>query len=405
MQPKEYSKSLHNIPPEKIDGHAFYIIEKLKKAGFKAFLVGGSVRDLLLNVRPKDFDISTSAKPEEIKKLFKSCILIGKRFRLAHVRFGRKILEVSTFRSGENDSSLITRDNVWGNSEEDVLRRDFTINGLFYDPEKENLIDYVGGFEDAKKKLLRTIGDPNIRFQQDPVRMLRLAKFTARFEFHVEEKTLQAMQSCRQEITKSSPARVLEEILRMLESGKSQNFFLKLKEYQLLHYLLPQLENILSYDHHPILSYLDQADIFVQKNHPQKPERALLISCLLFPLMDQRLKNILEQKKPLHLGIITSESKQLVHDIFMPFFHLPKRMKAQVVSILTNQYRLTPIIPYKKNRIRIPKDPFFSLALNFFTFRCNLNPKLFQIFTRWNAAFVSSHIRNKKRNYGPRKNR
>ena len=182
MQPKIYSIDEHRLPHEKIDDQAYYVIMKLRNNGHKAYLVGGGVRDLLINVRPKDFDISTSATPEEVKKCFRNCILIGRRFRLAHVRFGKKIIEVATFRAGETENiDLIVRDNIWGTEEEDVLRRDFTINGLFYDPENHTIIDYVNGYEDIEKKIIRTIGNPSVRFKQDPVRMIRLLKFYARF--------------------------------------------------------------------------------------------------------------------------------------------------------------------------------------------------------------------------------
>ena len=154
MQPKSYSLEEHKIELDKVDHHALYVLEKLRAAGYQAYLVGGSVRDLLLGVKPKDFDISTSAKPEEIKKLFRNCLLIGRRFRLAHIRFGRKVLEVSTFRAGDiENEELIIRDNIWGSEEEDVIRRDFTINGLFYDSANQTVIDYVKGFPDAKKKV------------------------------------------------------------------------------------------------------------------------------------------------------------------------------------------------------------------------------------------------------------
>ena len=152
MQQKTYSKDLHKLDIRQVDKEALYVLEKLTASGYEAYLVGGGVRDLLLNKKPKDYDISTSAEPEQIKKLFRNCILIGRRFRLAHIRFGKKIIEASTFRSGDPDNdALIVRDNDWGSSEEDVLRRDFTINGLFYDPAKETVIDYVGGFEDLEK--------------------------------------------------------------------------------------------------------------------------------------------------------------------------------------------------------------------------------------------------------------
>src|SRR6185503_17825507 len=211
---KKYSFEEHGLSLQHIDLDALYVMEKLRAAGFVAYLVGGSVRDLLLNQKPKDFDISTSAQPEEIKKLFRNCILIGRRFRLAHIRFGKKTLEVSTFRSGATESDeLIVRDNVWGSPEEDATRRDFTINGLFYDPATQEVIDYVDGYDDLQKKTLRTIGQPYIRFRQDPVRMLRLLKFQARFGFNVDSPSQIALVECRAEIVKSAPARILEELL------------------------------------------------------------------------------------------------------------------------------------------------------------------------------------------------
>src|ERR1700733_9722711 len=166
MNPKIYVLDDHQIPLTAVDPDALRVVQNLQKAGHVAYIVGGGVRDLLLQQRPKDYDISTSAKPEEIKELFRSqCLLIGRRFRLAHIRCGRKILEVSTFRSGDPESDqLIVRDNEWGSPEQDVMRRDFTINGLFYDPATQTIIDYVGGYPDLQKKLLRTIGKPYLRF-------------------------------------------------------------------------------------------------------------------------------------------------------------------------------------------------------------------------------------------------
>ena len=161
-----YQQSEHGLAKKNIDQEALHVVETLRRAGHAAYIVGGSVRDLLLGKTPKDFDISTSAKPEEIRPLFRRCFLIGKRFRLAHVHMGEKVLEVATFRKGDNtDETLIVEDNEWGSEEEDVLRRDFTINGLLYDPHDETIIDYVDGYSDAKQSLLRSIGNPFIRFK------------------------------------------------------------------------------------------------------------------------------------------------------------------------------------------------------------------------------------------------
>ncbi|NGX36227.1 MAG: Poly(A) polymerase I [Candidatus Anoxychlamydiales bacterium] len=397
--PKVYSIDEHRIPQYKIDKQAFYVIEKLRISGFIAFLVGGSVRDLLLNVRPKDFDISTSAKPEEIKKIFKrNCILIGRRFRLAHIRFGRKVIEVSTFRAGETgQATLIVRDNIWGSPEQDVIRRDFTINGLFYDPEVQTLIDYVGGFIDLEKKILKTIGVPEIRFIQDPVRMIRLLKFKARFDLEIEDQTLKAMQVNKKEILKSSPTRILEELFKMLQSGSSKNFFYLLTKYEILDLLSPNLANILREDK-KAYDLLKVLDIYVKENPPYSLDRAVLVSALLFNILEKKLKtDYIDKDIFLHIGTIANVTRQVIDDIFMPFFHISRKMKAQIISILSNQFRIEPIVKPKRRRFKIPKDPFFILALDFLNLRCIENPNLTNMYNLWNKRFLES--KKTKRNF------
>ena len=206
-----------------IDPDADRVVRKLTRAGYKAYLVGGCVRDLLVGRTPKDFDVATSATPNEIKATFRNSRIIGRRFRLAHVFFGSKIIETSTFRANPRDEDdhdlLIRRDNVFGSETEDARRRDFTINGLFYDVEREEVIDHVGGLVDLEAKLVRTIGDPDIRFQEDPVRMLRAVKFAARLSFGFETNTWRALLRWRGEISKCAPPRLLEEIHRLMRGG------------------------------------------------------------------------------------------------------------------------------------------------------------------------------------------
>lgn len=394
MQPKIYSIDEHRLPHEKIDSQAYYVIMKLRKNGHKAYLVGGSVRDLLLNVRPKDFDISTSATPEEVKKCFRNCILIGRRFRLAHVRFGKKIIEVATFRSGENENKdLILRDNIWGTEEEDVLRRDFTINGLFYDPENHTIIDYVNGYEDIERKIIRTIGTPSVRFKQDPVRMIRLLKFYARFGFTIDSKTYDAHIACKEEIMKSSAARIFEELLRMLESGHAEPFFRHLQEQGFLQLLIPNLSKYLSSSQDTFYVFLKTIDNFHMKNHIQKLHRAISLSALVFPMIHERLLN---EKKNMHLGQIAQYIQKKLLSIFSPFIHIPKKLSAVMITILTNQYRFTPL--QKKNtRIRIPNDPSFPLALDFYKIRAEINLDLLKSYTLWHEAEFKNHQRAKPR--------
>ncbi|MEI6242653.1 MAG: polynucleotide adenylyltransferase PcnB [Chlamydiota bacterium] len=393
MKPIIYSLEEHKIPFTKIDKHAYYVIEKLRQEGFIAYLVGGSVRDLLLQLSPKDFDITTSAKPEEIRRLFSNCILIGRRFRLAQIRFGRKILEVATFRAGDpDDSSLIIRDNIWGNPEEDVLRRDFTINGLFYNPENQTIIDYVGGFTDVEKKILRTIGKPEVRFQQDPVRMIRLIKFHARFNFQIEEETYQALVSCKLEIKKSSQARILEELLRMLESGYSETFFHLLKTHGIFSLLFPHPTQPIEIEK-KIYEYLQQVDHFHRKHPFVKLDRAVLLSCLLFPIFEQKLLSF----PGAHLGIVTEKAQQFITEFFHPFFKISHRIRISLTSILVHQYRILPQDRSTVSRMkRIPKDPCFYLALEFFQLRSQMDPTLVRLYTEWHSVFLKNPHRKKR---------
>ncbi len=406
MQPIVYSIQDHSLSPEKIDRHAYYVIQKLRTAGYEAFLVGGSVRDLLLKQKPKDFDISTSAKPEEIKALFRNSILIGKRFRLAHIRFGKKILEVSTFRSGDVETSaLIVRDNDWGNAEEDVLRRDFTINGLFYDPENQTIIDYVGGYPDIQKKLLRTIGQPEIRFRQDPVRMIRLLKFHARFNLGIDASTQQALSTCKEDITKSSQARILEELLRMLESGASEPFFRHLLDFGLLHLLMPSLADFITQNPEDTYSFLRLVDLEVLQSE-EPLQRPLLLSCLIYPMLKELVqKKMVEENKMPHLGVIALEANDCIDSVFHPFFHLPRRIRGAMVSLLTSQFRFTPLQEKLKKRMRIPKDPFFSLSLHFLKLRAALQPSLVQTYTLWIEASKKVQEGRRKRSHQGRERR
>ena len=214
---------------EAIDPDALKVVRRLLTAGHEAYLVGGCVRDLYLGRRPKDFDIATSATPEAIRRLFRNSRVIGRRFKLAHVFFGAKIIETATFRTApqpsEDDDLMITHDNEWGSVEDDARRRDFTINGLFFDVETEKIVDFVDGMADLDARLIRTIGDPTLRFREDPVRMIRAVKFAARLDFEIEPATWDALLDVAPDIVKCSKARVLEEIYKLLRSGAARRSF------------------------------------------------------------------------------------------------------------------------------------------------------------------------------------
>jgi poly(A) polymerase len=236
-QRKEGILSLRNVDPD-----ALKVVRKLLAAGHEAYLVGGCVRDLYLGLRPKDFDVATSATPDAIRKIFRNSRIIGRRFKLAHVYFGPKVIETSTFRAApiaNDDDPLITADNVWGSIEDDARRRDFTINALFFDVETRRIVDFVDGMNDLDGKIIRTIGDPHLRFQEDPVRMIRAIKFAARLGFTIEPPTWEALLDTTSDITKCSGARVLEETYKVLRGGASKRSFELMLESKLLDAMMP----------------------------------------------------------------------------------------------------------------------------------------------------------------------
>lgn len=303
------------------------------------------------------------------------------------MRFGKKVIEVATFRAGETEEAgLIIRDNVWGSEEEDVLRRDFTINGLFYDPETEEVIDYVGGYEDLERRLLRTIGTPEIRFSQDPVRMIRLIKFSARLGFEIDKPTFEALLDSRKEIVKSSSARIFEELLRMLESGASKTFFHLLYEYGMLQSLLPEFAHYLKIrPETSLFSLLGEIDSEVTKHHDSKLDRSLLLSALLFPLFDEYLKTHLvsDQKRAPHLGIIAQSANHVIDCIFTPFFSIPRKIRSIVAFVMTSQYRFIPLDGRVLKRPRALSDPSFSTALHLLKLRANIETELLPHYTLW----------------------
>ena len=391
MQPKIIPIAYDDIDHSLIDPDALYVLIKLREAGFLAYLVGGSVRNLLIKKSPKDFDISTSALPEEIKSIFhRNCILIGRRFRLAHIRFGHKIIEVSTFRSGDNEGDLILQDNQWGNPEQDVLRRDFTINGLYYDPSNHSIIDYVGGWEDIQKRVLRTIGEPEIRFKQDPVRMIRLLKFRARFGFEISIECRKALIHSREEIRKSSPARILEEIFRMLESGASAAFFHLMSESGLLDLLFPSLNEYLKGKKgQEIYRYLTSADKINIKNLKKPLERPILTSCLLFPIIEDEIqKQFLSQDRIPHLGEILMLTSSVIKGIVTSSFsHFPRRLSSTMGFILATQYRMTPLTGKRHHRPKVIRNREFELALKFLKIRAVVEEKTLEAYISWKNLY------------------
>jgi poly(A) polymerase len=237
------------LDESRIDSDVCKVTRRLVRHGHEAYLVGGCVRDLLLEHEPKDFDVATSAHPEEVRKLFRNSRIIGRRFRLVHVMFhGRKVIEVATFRQPPQDSDdgeLIRSDNVFGEAQDDARRRDFTINGLFYDVEERVILDWVGGMEDVRRRLVRTIGDPETRFREDPVRLLRAIKFAGRLDLGIAPEVYDAIVYCRETLHQAARPRVAEEILRLLRGGQARRSVYIAWETGVLDVLLPELAALL----------------------------------------------------------------------------------------------------------------------------------------------------------------
>ena len=302
VAPRIVRREEHSVSRRDIDPDALKVLYRLRQYDHVAYLVGGSVRDLLLGRRPKDFDVGTSAHPYQVKKLFRNCWIIGRRFRLAHVKFGQKVIEVATFRrqvaAGEEvvqdgvpapdpttpeGEQLIHHDNTFGTPEEDAFRRDFTINALFYDIATFSVIDYVGGLEDLRAGIVRSIGDPDVRLNEDPVRMLRAIAIAARLDFTIEPSLLAAIRTHRREISKSSMARLLEEYYKILRAGSSEKAFRGLADVGLLEPISTEL-HVGAND--PLWRSLAAIDAYRRRfdSTPETLTNAILLGSLLIPL-------------------------------------------------------------------------------------------------------------------------
>ena len=269
--PVVYTRPEHCISRKNIDPDALKVLYRLSSLGYTAYLVGGGVRDLIMGRTPKDFDVGTSASPNEVKRAFRNCFLIGRRFRLAHVRFGDKIIETATFRRNsqtvgemiEHAAEGPVEDNAFGTPETDAYRRDFTVNGLFYDIKDFSVIDWVGGMKDIEKKIIRSIGDPEIRFQEDPVRMMRAIKFSSRLGFKIERKTWAAMKKYHSAILLAAPPRVCEEVYRLFPYGKSMEAFRLMWECGMMKDLMPAVSEYIDRsggEKSPMWKYLEVLD-------------------------------------------------------------------------------------------------------------------------------------------------
>ncbi len=375
--PEPFAVSPTGLDPSCLDEDAVRSVARLQSHGYEAYLVGGCVRDLLLGQRPKDFDIATSARPAGVKRTFpRNCRIIGRRFKLAHLHFqgNSKILEVSTFRRAPEQPSaedledadlLITRDNEFGTAEEDALRRDFTINALFYDPTRDELVDHVGGLRDLEARLVRTIGDPLVRFREDPVRILRAIKFTGRLGLRIEEETAAAMQTVAPDLVRAAPPRLLEEFLRLLRGGHALDAFQRMRDCGALRAVLPQVQSYLDAADRDervrfwrLLEALDGLAAIAGRNTsvPWPADNGVLLACLFH--------------RPVQVAAAASPDRSptsIAEELISPFandFRLPRRDAGCLKRICAVQHRF---LSSDRRRIEnFSRDPYFQEAVQLF---------------------------------------
>jgi len=355
MIPLIIPRAKHPISRKLIDEEALKVLYRLHRHGFIAYLVGGSVRDLLLGRNPKDFDVATNAHPHEINSLFKNSRIVGRRFRLVRIFFkGSKVIEVSTFRSRsefeevETEEGEVIRKETFGTPEEDAFRRDITINGLFYDIANFSIIDYVGGITDLEQQVIRTIGDPDERFEQDPVRMIRVIRHAARTGFSIEEQTYQAIFRHRDEIRKCSPSRLRDEFLRELKEGVAKSSLHLMLQTGLLLSLFPEFERALGNrslsrekTQEFFLSLFDLADQLIKIGRPVS--ESILLALFLTPsLQAVTPQHPFLGKKEKYLYMIQT-IRWAVHQILTPF-SFPREAKEMACQILMAQSNLKKLI-------------------------------------------------------------
>jgi len=353
------TRDQHNVSRKKMSNNALKVLYRLNSGGYDAYLVGGGVRDLLLGLAPKDFDIATNATPEQIKELFRNCRLIGRRFRLAHIVFGREIIEVATFRghhenapkkeqscqktSKQSEHGMLLRDNIYGSIEEDAERRDFTINALYYSAKDFKVHDFANGVSDINAKLIRLIGDPETRYREDPVRMLRAIRFATKLDMTISPETEAPIAELAPLMANIPAARMFEEFLKLFISGKAQLTFAQLIKYDLFRYFFPATDQMLKEGTHPhierfIVQALENTDSRI--NNEQRVTPAFLFAAMLwYPLQShvERLRDAQPHMSPQDiffaaLAEIMSEQQRSIA--------IPKRFQAVMKDIWILQDKL-----------------------------------------------------------------
>lgn len=340
---EEIGVAIHGIDPSLVDDRALNVVHTLKDAGYEAYVVGGAVRDLLVGLRPKDFDVATNATPEQVKSLFRRAFIIGRRFRIVHVVYGRgrehEVIEVSTFRAymdnaaaeqvagnertskhelagmkhAVDSSGRVLRDNVWGPQEEDAVRRDFTINAMYYDPETEIVVDYHGGLKDVKKRMLRMIGDPATRYREDPVRLIRAVRFAAKLSalgFKLEAKTASPLVKSQELLADVPQSRLFDEMLKLLQTGHAIASIAQLRQLGMARGIYPLLDVVVERADQPFVNAaLMDTDRRVGEGKPVAP--SFLLACALWADVRDGWAARIRQRQPSHPAL-----QDAIDDVF-----------------------------------------------------------------------------------------
>ncbi len=393
----------HILSRKNISQLALNILYRLKEAGFQAYLVGGGVRDLLLDLHPKDFDVATNAHPDQIRKLFHNSRIIGRRFQIVHVFSNKQLVEVTTFRGtsshstdatlhSQNEHGIILCDNLFGSIEEDAVRRDFTVNALYYNIDDYGIVDFVNGIEDLKNKTMRIIGDPETRFREDPMRMLRAIRLASKLNFTLEKNTAQAIPKMREMLKHVSHARLFDEFIKILKSGKATATFENLIAYDLLIELFPSLPPL--WENNPEAEALAKkalanGDTRIKENKSINP--AFMLSVLYWPILLQQLA--LESTFKHSPAAAFEKAMQHACRIALHDLSIPKRLIAQMRDIWFLQHRFN--MRSNKRLLNIPDLPKFRAAYDFLLLRAELNQKLKPL-SEWWTNFYESDIEQRQ---------
>jgi poly(A) polymerase len=369
-----------NFDKKLLDRDAVKVVQTIAKAGFEVYLVGGCVRDLLLGLKPKDFDIATNAKPEQVNKLFKRSRLIGRRFRLVHVIFSaRKYLEVATFRSGQvktAKSGVIVRDNCYGKIEEDVIRRDFRVNALYYDINTQEVIDYIGGLKDINSGQIHIIGDPIVRFEEDPVRMIRAVRFQTKLNFELSDEIKFAIHQQASLLSNISPARLYEECIKLFHNEYGFQVYERLEKYDLLKHLFKQTRK-----NDFIKIVLNNTSKRIKQNKPVTP--VFLFAVFLWQAQTERYQLIKQKQKSVYLSMSQASEEVIINQIKQ--VSLPRWLTARIKDTWMLQNRLERMQPKKIEDILL--DRSFRMAYDFLLLRSqSINPELKSVADFWTEA-------------------